>query len=114
MSGRDSDYLEARCPRLGRRLGTDGDDRQARTGRGERPRSRAGHEQRNVGVGHVGAQLDRPVQRQEVRLQNVPPRTLRGREQERSTRQLVTQAFLRVGRRDEVDVQPVMTRAPRP
>ena len=73
----------------------------------ERPRSRAGHEQRDIGVGHVGAQLDRPVQRQEVRLQNVPPRTLRGREQERSTRQLVTQALLRVGRRDEVDVQPV-------
>ena len=80
MSRGDGDDIEAGGARLGRGLGADGDDGQVRTGRGEPPGGRAGHEQRDVGVRDVRLQLDRPVERQEVGLQDVPPRTLRGRE----------------------------------
>ena len=114
MSGRDGGDVEPGCPRLGRGLGADGDDRQARTGRGERPGGGAGHEQREIGVGHVGPQLDRPVQREEVGVEDVLARALGGGEQERSLGQLVAQALLRVGRGDEIDRAARAIAAPRP
>ena len=62
-------------------LRADGDDGRVRAGRGERASGGAGHEQRDVGLGHVGPQLDRPVERQEVGGEHViAPRTLGRRE----------------------------------
>ena len=82
MSGGDGHHVEAGRPRLGRGLGADGDDRRRLTGGRESPRGGAGHEQRDVDAWRVGPQLDRPVERQEVGVEDVPARSFRRSEQQ--------------------------------
>src|SRR5207249_6850661 len=61
------------------------------------------------GLRDLGPELDRPVERKEISVEDAPPRTLCGREQNRSPRQLLAQPFLCVRRGDEIDPQPVRT-----
>ena len=73
MSGRNAEDFQAGSPRLGGGLGTESDDRYARPGCRKRPGGGAGHEERDVGVRHLGPELDRPVERNEVGVEDAPP-----------------------------------------
>ena len=106
MRRRDGGDLEPGRERLGRRLRADRDHGEPRTGRGERPGRRAGPT-RDVAVRRAaGARSSgRAARSRRPARRAARPRRRRG--VRGPGRKLVTQALLRVDRRDEVDVQSV-------